>query len=202
MVFNAQPPFDLIKTIDTGPITNHVNFAHNANGTFAYVTIGGLNEVKVFPHRQLFSGRDHSRRQICRMASGRRAMASRVYVGLENADALAAIDTLSNTVITTIPIGQAPQAVNYVPDAVPGGDGSAGLQPLGIAGQTAHLTLTPAREINARGTSPTSVSLFDQGADPDIAGFGHRSRTEEALCARPVGVIRTARARSSCSPPS
>jgi YVTN family beta-propeller protein len=47
-VFNARPPFNLIKTIDTGPITNHVNFAHTAKGTFAYVTIGGLNEVKVF----------------------------------------------------------------------------------------------------------------------------------------------------------
>src|SRR6201984_1920870 len=47
-VFNAKPPFNLIKTIDTGPITNHVNFAHTAKGTFAYVTIGGLNQVKVF----------------------------------------------------------------------------------------------------------------------------------------------------------
>src|ERR1700758_5315990 len=45
--FNVQPPFQLLKTIDTGPITNHVNFAHNANGAFAYVTIGGLNQVKV-----------------------------------------------------------------------------------------------------------------------------------------------------------
>lgn len=42
-VFDARPPFTLLKTIDTGPITNHVNFAHNTNGTFAYVTIGGLN---------------------------------------------------------------------------------------------------------------------------------------------------------------
>src|SRR5437899_2399645 len=47
-VFNARPPFNLIKTIDTGPITNHVNFAHTAKGTFAYVTIGGSNQVKVF----------------------------------------------------------------------------------------------------------------------------------------------------------
>jgi hypothetical protein len=44
----ARPPFNLMKTIDTGPITNHVNFAHAEKGTFAYVTIGGLNEVKVF----------------------------------------------------------------------------------------------------------------------------------------------------------
>src|SRR5262245_6998755 len=47
-VFNARPPFNLIKTIETGPITNHVNFARTARGTFAYVTVGGTNEVKVF----------------------------------------------------------------------------------------------------------------------------------------------------------
>jgi DNA-binding beta-propeller fold protein YncE len=34
-VFDARPPFALLKTLDTGPITNHVNFARNANGTFA-----------------------------------------------------------------------------------------------------------------------------------------------------------------------
>src|SRR5881409_905587 len=48
MVFNARPPFAILKTIETGPITNHVNFARNARGQFAYVTIGGLNAVKVF----------------------------------------------------------------------------------------------------------------------------------------------------------
>ena len=47
-VFEGQPPFALVKTLDTGPITNHVNIVRNANGMFAYVTIGGLNEVKVF----------------------------------------------------------------------------------------------------------------------------------------------------------
>jgi DNA-binding beta-propeller fold protein YncE len=33
-VFDAQPPFALLKTLDTGPITNHVNIVRNANGTF------------------------------------------------------------------------------------------------------------------------------------------------------------------------
>src|SRR3982075_4074809 len=51
MVFDARPPFTVLKSIDTGPITNHVNFANNANGTFAYVTVGGLNEVQVFRTR-------------------------------------------------------------------------------------------------------------------------------------------------------
>jgi hypothetical protein len=47
-VFDGQLPFALLKTLDTGPISNHVNIVRNANGMFAYVTIGGLNEVKVF----------------------------------------------------------------------------------------------------------------------------------------------------------
>src|SRR5690242_15556964 len=38
-VFNAQPPFNVLKTLDTGPITNHVNLVVNKNGSFAYVTI-------------------------------------------------------------------------------------------------------------------------------------------------------------------
>src|SRR5579863_8909618 len=47
-VFDARPPFSLLKTLDTGPISNHVNIVRNVNGQFAYVTIGGLNEVQVF----------------------------------------------------------------------------------------------------------------------------------------------------------
>src|SRR6202795_4374789 len=47
-VFDGQPPFALLKTLDTGPITNHVNIARNANGMFAYVTVGGLSEIQVF----------------------------------------------------------------------------------------------------------------------------------------------------------
>src|SRR5690242_17356183 len=47
-VFNAKPPFELRALLETGPITNHVNLVNNRNGKFAYVTIGGANEVKVF----------------------------------------------------------------------------------------------------------------------------------------------------------
>ena len=58
-------------------------------------------------------------------------------------------------------VGQAPQAIAYVPDAVPQGDGLANLQPLGVAGMAAHLALAPGG--TAGGKPPTSVSLFDQG---------------------------------------
>jgi YVTN family beta-propeller protein len=112
-VFNAQPPFNIIKSFDTGPITNHVNFAHNANGTFAYLTIGGLNEVKVFR-----------------------------------------TDTFEQ--VATIPVGN-------LPHGVPEGAGTDNLMPLGVAGQTAHLTLSAVKGAKPGDTPPTSISLFDQG---------------------------------------
>src|SRR5215469_1368159 len=37
-VFDAQPPFSVLKILNTGPISNHVNIVHNSKGTFAYVT--------------------------------------------------------------------------------------------------------------------------------------------------------------------
>jgi YVTN family beta-propeller protein len=160
-VFDAQPPFNLIKTIDTGPITNHVNFAHTAKGTFAYVTIGGLNQVKVF--------RTDDFSEVATIPVGNlphgvwpSGDGSRIYVGLENDDALAAIDTATNTVIANIPVGQAPQAIVYVPNAAPNPDDRQNLQALGVAGQAAHLTLGP-KDGSKDAQAPTSVTLFDQG---------------------------------------
>lgn len=157
-VFDARPPFALLKTLDTGPITNHVNIARNAHGTFAYVTVGGLNEVKVY--------RTDDFSEVATIPVGSlphglwpSGDGSRIYVGLENADAMAVIDTVSNKVVATVPIGQAPQAVTYVPDAVPEGDGKANLHPLGIAGRVAQLTLASTGGASGK----TTVALFDQG---------------------------------------
>ena len=47
-VISAQPPFRTLATLATGPLTNHVTLVDNANGKFAYVTVGGENVVKVF----------------------------------------------------------------------------------------------------------------------------------------------------------
>ena len=156
-VFDAKPPFNIIKSMDTGPITNHVNFAATAKGTFAYVTVGGTNEVKVF--------RTDDFSQVATIPVGNlphgvwpSGDGSRIYVGLENSDALSAIDTATNKVIGQIPIGQAPQAIAYVPNAVPEGDGMQNLQPLGVAGRSANLALAPAGKKAA-----TNVTLFDQG---------------------------------------
>jgi len=165
MVFDAKPPFAVLKSMDTGPISNHVNFASNAKGTFAYVTIGGLNEVKVF--------RTDDFALVATIPVGKlphgiwpSGDGSRVYVGLENADAVTAIDTMSNKVIATSPVGQAPQAIAYVPNAVPDGDGKQGLQPLGVASQAVHLALGAVENgklVSGAEKALSSVSLFDQG---------------------------------------
>jgi YVTN family beta-propeller protein len=142
-VYNAKPPFAQKAIIDTGPITNHVNFVNNRNGKFAYVTIGGANEVKAFrrgatpelvatiPVGELPHG-------IWPSGDG-----SRVYVALENGEHCVAIDTLTNKVIANIPIGQTTQALVYVPNAVPSGPGTENLMPLGAAANTARLYLGP-----------------------------------------------------------
>jgi YVTN family beta-propeller protein len=187
-VFDAKPPFKLIKTLETGPITNHVNLVRNANGSFAYVTVGGLNQVKVF--------RTDNFEAVATIEVGKlphglwtSGDGSRVYVGLENADAMTAIDTLSNQIIATVPIGQAPQAVAYVPNAVTSGDGMQGLKPLGIAGQAIHLTLMPIGGSSKQ--EPTSVSIFEQGLtqvlQASVTGLAPRQSYTLALAVNPDG---------------
>jgi YVTN family beta-propeller protein len=157
MAFSAKPPFDVLKVLDTGPITNHVNIVRNEHGRFAYVTVGGLNTVLAF--------RTDTFERVAEIPVGDlphglwpSGDGTRLYVGLENGDAVMAIDTLANKVVATIPIGQAAQALVYVPNAVPTGEGTENLVPLGTAGQAAHLALGP-----PGGKPATRVALFDQG---------------------------------------
>ena len=158
-VFDGRPPFGLLRTLDTGPISNHVNIVRNANGMFAYVTVGALNEVKVF--------RTSDFMQVATIPVGKlphgiwpSGDGTRVYVGLEADDQITAIDTLTNKVIASIPAGQAPQALVYVPQAAPD-EGSKNLAPLGLAGRATHFTMAVPGK--SSGSAPTSVALFDQG---------------------------------------
>ena len=121
--------FAVKQVIDTGLITNHLGFATTPRGVLAYVSIGGENVVKVYstgakaelvatiptgalPHGVWPSGDG-----------------SRMYVGLENGDAVDVIDTATNKVIQQIPVGQAPQALIYLPGAVQGAQGKLHLVP-------------------------------------------------------------------------
>lgn len=182
MVFDARPPFAMLKTIDTGPITNHVNIVRNARGQFAYVTVGTQNVVKVF--------RTSDFSQVAAITVGAlphglwpSGDGTRIYVGLENADAVAAIDTITNSVIATVPVGQGPQGVAYVPGAVPRGDGMANLAPLADAAKKVQLTLS--------GMGRSQVTLFDQGQvqilQAAVAGLAPKMPYILGLAAKPDG---------------
>src|SRR5262252_7027494 len=158
VAFDARPPFNVLREIDTGPLTNHVNFAVTGEGQLAYVTVGGLNQVQVF--------RTDTFERIATIPTGPlphgiwpSGDGTRIYVGIENGDAVSAIDTKLQKVVATIPSGQAAQAVVYVPNAVPQGDGRTNLMPLGAAATATHLELGPVGAVDAA----TSVALFDQG---------------------------------------
>ncbi len=160
-VFRAEPPFDVLATLTTGPITNHVNIVRNKNGQFAYITVGGENTVKVYTTTD-------TPQLVATIATGElphgiwpSGDGTHIYVALENGTGMQVINTLTNQVEATLAGGQAAQALVYVPDAVPTGDGLTNLVPLASSGQSEHFFLGPA------GTSPpaapTTVTLNNQG---------------------------------------
>ncbi len=159
-VMSAIPPFHVLATLATGPISNHVALVENANGKFAYVTVGEENVVKVYR-------RGSKPEWVASIPTGdlphgiwQSGDGTRVYVGLENQDAVVAIDTLSNTAIATILIGQQPQALVYVPNAVPEGDGVSNLTPLGDAGNAGHLTMSAPEGSGSRAHATVSVNVL------------------------------------------
>jgi len=144
-IIGASPPFRTIATLETGPITNHVTFVHNKNGSFAYITVGGKNEVLVYHRESSLAPVLVATIATWDVPHGIWGSddGERVYVGLENGDAVHAIDTLHNRIIATIPVGQLPQALVYVSSATTSDAGSANLEPMGEAGNAIHLELAP-----------------------------------------------------------
>jgi YVTN family beta-propeller protein len=160
-VFNAQPPFNVLATLDTGPITNHVNIVRNMHGQFAYVTVGGEDVVKVYTTTdipQLVATIPVGELPHGLWPSGD---GTRIYIALENGTGLQVIDTLSNQVIATLPGGQAAQALVYVPNAVPAGNGLSSLVSLGSSGESVHLFMGSPGSVAS--TAPTTVTLNNQG---------------------------------------
>ncbi|HEY4045678.1 MAG TPA: hypothetical protein VGM27_02330, partial [Acidobacteriaceae bacterium] len=87
---------------------------------------------------------------------------TRIYVALENGTGMQVINTLTNQVIATLPGGQAAQALVYVPNAVPTGNGLSNLVSLGTSGQSAHLYMGPDSNSPAS-KATTTVTLNNQG---------------------------------------
>lgn len=135
--------FEVRTVLDTGLVTNHVNFIDSPQGRLAYVSIGGEDVVKVFT-------RETSPKLIATIPTGALPHGlwpsddgTRIYVALENGDGVSVIDTATQKEIARIPGGQAPQALVYISNAVPGGPGTDNLQPLGSGPRPVTLQLRP-----------------------------------------------------------
>lgn len=185
-VVNART-FAVEGVIETGPVTNHVNFGGPGGGTraggaaagdFAYVTVGGENAVKVF---------SRDRKLVATIAVGAvphgvwpSGDGSRIYVGLQQADSVAVIDTRTNSVAAVVPTGQSPQALLYVAGAVRPGNGSAHLAPSpALAEPAQNVTLTPA----AVGAGRATVTIRSLGPvdGVDVSATGLRPSSEYTL---------------------
>jgi len=112
---------EVMHVLETGAVTNHVNFAQTAQGRLAYITIGGENVVKVYKH-----GNNGAPALVATIPTGALPHGiwasdngSRIYVALENGDAVDVIDTAQQKVITQIKTGQMPQALVFVSNASP-----------------------------------------------------------------------------------
>ncbi|MBM9508095.1 YncE family protein [Actinacidiphila acididurans] len=123
--------------LDTGPDTNHPNFAVLPTGSYAYITVGGLNETKVY--RLTGTGTPQLTATVHDTGNAPHGLWpsgdwSRMYVGMEKSDSVDVIDTATNEVVDTLAVGQEPQALVYVPDAVPAGTTDATTPGLGTQG--------------------------------------------------------------------
>ncbi|MFE6894431.1 beta-propeller fold lactonase family protein [Streptomyces sp. NPDC057694] len=156
--------------LNSGPDTNHPNFATTKAGSFAYLTVGGLDETLVY--RRTADGvpklvtriHDHGHAPHGIWPSGD---GSRLYVGMEKSDAVDVIDTATNRVVDTVGVGQEPQALVYVSDAAP-------------AGSAAHLGR------QGLGGSPRNVpTTLPDGTAGETMRRGNKGRSLEATI-RPV----------------
>ncbi|MEO6986029.1 MAG: beta-propeller fold lactonase family protein [Paralcaligenes sp.] len=179
----------VVGVIDTGFITNHISFATVSGKTFAYVTVGGENAVKVYTT-------DTTAKLVATIPTGALPHgiwtsddSSRIYVGLENGDAVDVIDTAINKVVARVPVGQAPQALAFVSNAVSQGSGDTNLvsrvnvDPINIALKPVkeqgrgfivlrNLGVVDALEVNLFKLEPKTVySVYLNGAKAAAASF-------------------------------
>jgi len=140
---------EVTGVMDIGFITNHLAFAEVNGKTLAYVTVGGENAVKVYTT-------DKKAKLVSTIPTGalphgiwRSDDGSRLYVGLENGDAVDVIDPVAGKVVARVPVGQAPQALAYVSNVIAQGEGKDNLVPR-VNSDPVNLSLKPVKE-DARG---------------------------------------------------
>jgi YVTN family beta-propeller protein len=197
------------EVIDSGPISNHLGFGTVNGETLVYVTIGGENVVKVYKPGE-------KTELVATIPVGALPHGiwgaddgSRIFVGLENDDRVDVIDTAEQKVVAEIPIGQAPQALVFVPGAVPEGAGTENLEPLkagpenltlslkapeGATGSgmvvSRNLGLVDAIDVSVAKLRPmTEYGVFFEGQDEPVVVL--KTNDKGAGMASSIGPVRT-----------
>lgn len=135
----------VIKVLTTGAITNHVTFSEVNKKLLMLVTVGGENKVRVFDTANDFKQTDTISVGALPHGLWPSADGKIMYIGLEYADQVQGIDLQTMKVISTIQIGQSPQALVYAHNAVTDISNTSGLSPLN---DTASTQVIPLRSLN------------------------------------------------------
>ena len=180
--------------LDTGPRTNHPNFVTRDGVEYAYVTVGGLNQTKVFRRTpgtpELVTAIDNS--GAAPHGIWPSPDNTRIYVALQKSDAVDVIDTATNTVIETLRVGQDPQALVYVAGAVPAGEsGTANLTRQGLDSRIENFQVevrgapegaTAAASVRAvEGLEEVDLAAQGLPADATFTLYAQGDKTSEAL---------------------
>lgn len=158
--------------LNTGPRTNHPNFVTRDGVDYAYVTVGGLNETKIFRRG---AGAPEPMGAIANSGVGPHGIwpspdNTRLYIVLQKSDAMDIVDTATNKVIKTLRVGQDPQALIYVAGAVTEGDGTAGLGQQGLGHEVENIAI---KVMDASGASASANIRRVAGVDEiDITARG------------------------------
>lgn len=129
----------VVSVLETGPETNHPNFAIVNGTTYAFVTVAAMNATRVYsqssPGEAPFFVKNISASGVQPHGIWPSADNTRMYVVNEHSDTMDVIDTSSLEVIKTVHIAQEGQALIYVSNAVPeamNGTENLGKQGLGM----------------------------------------------------------------------
>jgi len=129
------------KVLTTGAITNHVSFSYLNKKLLMLVTVGGENKLRVFDVAQDFKQTDTLNIGALPHGLWPSADGKLLYVGLEFGDQVQGIDLQTMKIISTIQIGQSPQALVYADHAVSDVNNRTGLSPLNDTAFTQVISL-------------------------------------------------------------
>ncbi len=134
-VFNTTTQ-TIAKVIYTGAVTNHVTFCYSNNKLLMLVTVGGENKVRIFDVADNFKQTDTINVDAMPHGIWVSPDGKQAYIGLEFSDEVQHIDLQTTQVVSTIKIGQSPQALIYADNAVANLNSNEGLTPLNDTAET------------------------------------------------------------------